>query len=233
MNPRSEGCAEIRLILPELALGIADGEERAAALEHIATCTSCRRELDELSAIADDLIALAPRQEPPAGFEARVLDRLSLRPAPKPRMRLPLGRLRFAAAALATAAVTAIVMTIAYSSDRDLASQYRAALGRADGQYFQSARLRTPSGEVAGTVFGYQGSPSWLFYVVDDRYSRGQYTEQLVTRSGRRIKLPAFRLVAGSWGVATPVPVRDVASVRLVREPGGPELEAELPVVEG
>jgi hypothetical protein len=146
---------------------------------------------------------------------------------------LRLRRLRFAAVALAAAALTAVAMTIVYSSDRDLASQYRAALGRADGQYFQSARLRAPSGEVVGTVFAYQGSPSWMFYVLDGRYSRGSYREQIVTRSGRRITLPPFRLVAASWGIATPIPLRDISRVTLIREPHGPEFEAELPVVEG
>src|SRR3954447_26910346 len=232
MNSLSGGCADIRPVLPELALGIADGEERAAALEHVATCTACGRELDELPAVADDLMALAPQEEPPAGFEARVLDRLKLRQVPKSPRRLRLRRFAFAGALVAVAAATVLVMTAAYSSDRRLASQYRAALQGADGQYFQSARLRTPSGKPAGTVFAYQGSPSWLFYVLDNRYRRGSYSEQIVTRSGMRITLPRFGLVAASWGIATPVPLRDVASVTLVREPGGPALTAELPIVE-
>jgi len=54
----------------------------------------------------------------------------------------------------------------------------------------------------------------------------------VVTRSGRSITLPPFRAVAASWRVATPVSVRDIALVRLIREPGGPALEAPLPVVE-
>src|SRR5205823_8680981 len=82
MNPRSAQCAEIRALLPELALGIADGEERASALEHLGGCADCRRELDELSAIADELVALAPEREPPAGFEGRVIERLRVRAAP-------------------------------------------------------------------------------------------------------------------------------------------------------
>src|SRR3954447_3265011 len=192
MNSLSGGCADIRPVLPELALGIADGEERAAALEHVATCTACGRELDELSAVADDLIALAPQEEPPGGFEARVLDRLKLRQVPKSPRRLRLRRLAFAGALLAVAAATAVVMTASYSSDHRLPSQYRAALQGADGQYFQSARLRTPSGNPAGIVFAYQGSPSWLFYVLDGHYSRGSYSERIETRAGKKITLPTF-----------------------------------------
>jgi hypothetical protein len=108
----------------------------------------------------------------------------------------------------------------------------RAALDGAHGQYFESARLRTADGSVVGTVFGYQGSPSWLFYVLSGRYSKGPYSEQIVTRSGMPVTLPPFRLVAASWGIATPVPLRDVALVRLIREPRGPTLEAALPITE-
>ena len=81
-------------------------------------------------------------------------------------------------------------------------------------------------------MFAYQGSPSWLFYAVAGAYRTGLYREQLVTRSGRTVDLPRFRLVNASWGIAIPVPLRDVALVRLTRMPEGPTLEAELPVVE-
>jgi hypothetical protein len=234
MNPRNDThCAEMRELLPELALGIADGEQRALALEHVGSCAACRRNLEELSSVADELVALAPRREPPAGFEDRVLGRLKFGDAPRRRTRRRFRRLTFAAAVvLAAAAVTALVMHASYSSDRQLASQYRAALQGAHGKYFQSARLRTPDGRQAGIVFGYQGSPSWLFYVLSGRYADGLYKEQIVTRSGRVVTLPPFKLVAASWGIATPIPLRDVAQVRLIREPRGPALEAPLPVVE-
>jgi hypothetical protein len=225
-------CAEIRELLPELALGIADGKDRALVLEHTGGCEECRRELEELSMIANDLVALAPPREPPGGFEGRVLERLRLgRAARRPRRRA-FRRLGLAAAVAAAVAVTAVVMTLSYSSDRRLASQYRAALHGAHGQYFQSARLRAADGRLVGNVFGYQGSPSWLFYVLDGRYNRGLYREQIVTRAGKSVTLPRFRLVAASWGIVTPIPLRDIARVRLIREPHGPTFEASVPTVE-
>jgi hypothetical protein len=224
-------CAETRAVLPELALGIADGAERARALEHAIACADCRRELEELSAVADDLVALAPEREPPVGFEARVLDRLRVPERPRPVRARALRRLSFAAAALAAAAATAIGMVLAYGDDHRLASQYRAALQGADGKYFQSGHLRAADGTVVGNVFGYEGSPSWVFYVLDARYRTGAYDERLVTRSGRTVDLPSFRLVDASWGIATPIPLRDIAVVRLVRIPHGPAFEAKLPVV--
>jgi hypothetical protein len=231
MSPRSRHCAATWQTLPELALGIADGEERAVALDHLAGCADCRRELHELSAVTDDLIALAPEREPPAGFEARVLESLVERQAPARPKRRRLKRLSVGFAMVASAAVTAIALVLSYSDDRHLASQYRAALRGGHGQYFQSASLRTVAGKPAGTVFGYEGSPSWMFYVMDGRYRSGLYAEQIVTRTGRSIKLPPFRLVAGSWGIAMPVPLHDIALVRLVRQPNGQALEASLPLV--
>ena len=233
MNPDGR-CGETRQILPELALGIADGEERALALEHLAGCARCRRELEDLSVVADDLLALAPEHEPPAGFEARVLERLELRRAPVPRSRvsLRLRRFRFPGVALAGAAAAAIALVLVYGPDHRLASQYRAALQSAHGQYFQSARLRAPDGTQGGIVFAYQGSPSWLFYVLDGSDSTGVYREQLITRSGRTVNLPQFKLVGGSWGVTIPIPLRDVAAVRLSRTASGRVFDAKLPVVE-
>jgi hypothetical protein len=232
MGPSSTDCAASREVLPELALGIADGAQRALALEHVAGCPECRHELEELSSFADELIALAPRREPPPGFENRVLDRLALR---QPRRRPAwhrLQRLAFAAAVPAVAAATALAMSISFSSDRRLASQYRAALQGAHGTYFQSAHLNTTAGQEAGVVFAYQGSPSWLFYSMRAGYGGGPYKEQIVTRDGRTVTLPPFRLINGTWGIATPIPVRDIALVKLIPRPPGAALQATLPVVQ-
>src|SRR5919204_6374894 len=147
MSPPRPGrqCAETWRTLPELTLGIADGEERALALEHLAGCRDCRRELEELSAITDDLLTLVPEREPPAGFEARVLERMKAEkkaPEPaRPRRRWRLRRLSFAGAALAGAAAMAIALTLSYGPDRRLATQYRQALPGPHGQFFQSPPL--------------------------------------------------------------------------------------------
>jgi hypothetical protein len=233
MSPPDGRCTHVWQTLPQLALGIADGDERARALDHVSGCSECRHELDELSAIADGLVALAPQHDPPAGFEARVLERLSVPPrAPARRRRHRLRRFGFAGAALAGAAAAAIALVLATEPDRRLAAQYREALDGAHGRYFQSAPLQAGDGARVGTVFAYQGSPSWLFYVLDGRYRNGLYREQLVTRSGTTLRLPPFKLVSASWGIAIPVGVRDVAAVRLTRSPSGKPLVAELPVVE-
>lgn len=231
MGPPSPNCGKTREVLPELALGIADGEQRALALEHVAGCPDCRYELEELSSLTDDLIALAPQREPPAGFENRVLDRVAIRQPKRRGAWRRVRRMAFATAVPAVAAATALAISVSYSADRRLASQYRAALQGAHGKYFQSAHLNTPAEQEAGIVFAYQGAPSWLFYVLDGRYGSGLYKEQIVTRSGRILTLPPFRLIHGTWGIATPVPVRDIAAVKLTPQLGGATLHAALPVV--
>ena len=70
-------CEQVRALAPDLAIGIADGQERDAALRHAATCAECRLLVSELSSVADDLLLLAPSHEPPSGFAARTLARIS------------------------------------------------------------------------------------------------------------------------------------------------------------
>lgn len=227
MDGSNDDCAIVRDALAELALGIADGQERALALDHVARCPDCRRELEQLTSVADELIALAPRHEPPPGFENRVLSHTKPR-----RARRRLRRLALAAVVPAVAAATALAMNISYGSDLKLASQYRAALRNAHGTYFQSAPLHTATGQPAGIVYAYQGSPSWLFYTLDGSYGWGRYRTRVVTRFGSTFKLPASTLVDHSWGASTPVPVRDIARVTLVRRSDGDTLTATLPMIE-
>jgi anti-sigma-K factor RskA len=71
-------CDEFAEVAAELALGVLTGRERAQALAHLDGCESCREQVRELSMAGDELLALLPPAEPPAGFESRVLDRLGL-----------------------------------------------------------------------------------------------------------------------------------------------------------
>ena len=71
-------CDEFAEVAAELALGVLTGRERARALAHLDGCESCREQVRELSMAGDELLALLPPAEPPAGFESRVLDRLGL-----------------------------------------------------------------------------------------------------------------------------------------------------------
>jgi anti-sigma-K factor RskA len=71
-------CDAFAEVAAELALGVLTGRERAAALAHLNGCESCREQIRELTMVQDELLALLPSQEPPAGFESRVLERIGL-----------------------------------------------------------------------------------------------------------------------------------------------------------
>jgi hypothetical protein len=220
-------CEQTRALAPELALGIADGAERAQALRHLAECAECRRLVEELSAVADDLLLLAPDHEPPAGFESRVLERVA--PAPRPRRRRRALLFPVAAAAAAALAAAALVFT-ATGDDRRLAGHYRDTLAVAHGSSFEAAELRDPAGVKAGIVYGYRGSPSWIFVALYHPYRSKPYAVELTTQSGRRVPLRALRVdpSTGSAGRTTPLDLGDVTAVRLVGSARGDVLEAPL-----
>jgi Putative zinc-finger len=220
-------CDEFRELAPELALGTAPGEERARALQHLAVCSNCRRHLDELSGIADNLLLLAPAYEPPVGFESRVVDRISSEPRPaRWRRALP------AVVAAALAAIAALALMYAVSSeDRELAAHYRKALEQANGSYFGGLPLRDADGRRAGHVFAYAGSPSWVVVLLTGSTGSGTYAVELITREGANAQLGSVHVVngRGTFGSTLPVSLRDVARIQLVEGNGEDVLKAEFP----
>jgi hypothetical protein len=214
-EPRSDHVQELAA---ELALGVINGEERARALDHLAVCAECRRAVDELSEVADGLLLLAPSREVPIGFESRAL-------APVAALRRPRRRRRALApiAAAAAAAILAVAGTLlVVEDDLQLASDYRGALATANGEGFRVAHLYSAAGAQTGTVFGYQGEPSWLMVIVAPGERADIRGAELVLGDGRRVALPSFALdpANGSWGGAIPVPLDQVSVVRLLNAQG-------------
>jgi hypothetical protein len=203
----------VRDLAPEVALGIASGEERARVLVHVGSCGDCRRLLDGLAVTADALLLLAPRDEPSRGFESAALTRMT------PGRSRTRSRLAVAiVAAIVGAALAGGAVFWITANDRSLAAHYRAALAEANGQYFGVVPLRTASGERAGHLFAYEGSPSWLFFVLDAPLDRGRHTIRIDTRSG-----PGIDLAAGgpqedrvAWGRDIPISLHDVQAVRIL-----------------
>ena len=223
-------CEWTRSEAAELALGIADGETRARALEHLAGCDDCRAYLDRISGIADELTLLAPSEEPPAGFEARVVGGMR----PQPERRGWLSRRRFlapAAAALAGAAIAAVGVWLALGNDRDLANSYRDTLAVANGEYFDAASLERPGGAWAGYVYGYQGKASWVVAIVNDGVEPGRYRLQLVADNGERAPLRQITVGSdghGSAGGVTPIDYEKLAELRLLDDRGREVAESSL-----
>jgi hypothetical protein len=234
------GCDQVRELAPDLAIGIADGQERDAALRHATTCPGCRRLVAELSSVVDDLLLLAPSHEPPPGFAARTLARISppaaRRRATRPAARhVPVGRrwlprLAVAASIIAALAVGAGAVYQGTAGDRRLAASYRAVLAQGQGSFFTAAPVRGPTG-TAGTVFGYQGSPSWLWVTVHLPNAGAQrFDVQLITRDGRH--LSAGTAVLGgtydTWAANIPMSLTALAQLRFIAADGQATMVAHL-----
>jgi len=202
---------------PELALGIAPGDERARALSHLADCPDCRRLVEELSTLADELLLVAPAQEPPAGFESRVLGGIR---APRERAGRRRRPLIAVAAAAAAAVATAAGIWLAVRDDLDVADRYKETLAVAHGQYLSAEPLSAPDGWRAGTAFGYQGEPSWVLMTVyqSRKLEPGRYEVQVTTEDGKRERLAPIEVGrdGGAGGSAIPGDFHEVSEVRMV-----------------
>lgn len=216
------GCDQVKDLAPELALGIAEGQERVAALSHLSGCPGCRQLVSDLSSVGDGLLLLAPSREPPRGFESSVLARLD-HPLHERRV-LPLMRRRrwvaiaAAAAVVLAALVGGLSVLWATADDRRLADSYQAVLSQGQGAYFLAAPLQGSQGRV-GTVFGYQGRPSWVMLTMEpSTHTDGRFRVQVVTRDGRY--LPVGDAVIGrverTWGAELPVDLSVVHELRFI-----------------
>jgi hypothetical protein len=222
---------EVRELLPEVALGIASGRDRARALEHIAGCLDCRTDLEELSGIADELLFLAPVQQPAVGFESRAIERMSTG-GRAGRTRFSIRQLLATAALGLLAALVALGVEYATSrEDREFAGYYRRALEHANGSYFGALELHDPEGDPAGLVFAYEGKPSWIFLVVDAAEGTGTYRIELQTDEGASLALGETTLAdgRGSFGTRVAISLGNMASVRVEEVRGDHLLSAEPP----
>src|SRR5215471_18308334 len=235
-------CEQVRALAADLAIGIADGQERDAALRHAATCAECRLLVAELSSVADDLLLLAPSHEPPPGFASRTLARM-IPSAPQPRRRAARRALRRAgggrpwmtrlAVAASVAAALALGAGAVYqgtSGDRRLADSYRAVLAQGHGSFFAVAPLKSPTGTL-GSVFGYQGQPSWLFATLNRPPAQPEhYDVRLVTRDGRNMSLGETVLggTHSTWGGKIPVKLTQVSQLRFEAASGQATMVADF-----
>jgi hypothetical protein len=218
VNP---SCEEVRRLAPEVALGVAGGEERARVLGHLVGCPECRKLVAELAEVADELLLLAPEAEPSSGFESRTLERFSAR---RPR------RWRTIAVAAAVGIASAAGVFFATGPDRELASQYRSALDEANGSYFGVLPLMERD-EKAGNLFVYGGARSWIFVTLDEDISPGTYRAELMTRDGELLELGEFDVSHDDmdWGGEVPGSLRQIHAVRVVADQTNEVMLATFP----
>lgn len=212
------GCARTRELIPDVAAGVASGEERARALAHVARCPRCRHELDNVTEVVDELVLLAPAVEPPAGFETSVLAQLAPQGRPVTRARRHTRVLLQAAALVVVAALASGATLWRTEDERQLAAHYQQALDEAHGRYLVAADLATGTSPEVGHVFAYEGSPSWIFLTAEGMPHAGRYEVLLGTRDGRNRNVGRLTVRDGAtaWGTDIDVRVRDIALIRLV-----------------
>lgn len=208
-------CAEARELFPELAAGVAAGDERARALGHLSGCPACRREFAGTAEVVDELLWLVPEHDPPAGFESSVLARLTPAVPPRRRSRPRL----WAASVVAAAALAAGAVWWQTTDDRELASNYRHTLKVAHGHDLSAAPLLLAGGAETGTVFAYQGSPSWIYVTFRSAPPQGRYEVRLLTRDGRRLALRPLTARPGgtAWGSTIQVPIEQMQKLEFIR----------------
>jgi hypothetical protein len=206
-------CAQLEDVAPELALGILSGEERAAALAHLDECAGCQQEVGSLTGLTDQLLELAPRAEPPPGFEERVLAALSPNvTALRPRHHT---RHRAVVAALALAASIAIAALLWWGGPTA-----RPALA--------AAEMRTDAGTLVGQVFLDRRSPGALFVSLPewadqiDSYGRpgDTYELRVERRDGPPLLIPLTLNADAMWAGSLDVDPDTVTAVAVVDSQG-------------
>jgi hypothetical protein len=222
-GPAKARCADVEELLPELALGILGGRERAAALDHVGTCAACSAELEELSQAADSLLQVAPEAEPPPGFEVRVLERLGVprphRPRPPRARRLRLGTasMRVAAAAAAAAAAALGLGVAQLAGSRPAVPA--AGVSTQQGAHVSVARL---TGAAGGDVYAYLGPRPWLIMTVGDAHWSGEVACVVTLPDGRSRRVGSFWLSSGygAWAAALPAGISHLRGAQVVAPDG-------------
>jgi anti-sigma-K factor RskA len=217
------GCAELREVAPDVALGLLTGEERATALAHLQGCEACRAEVASLAGTADEVLLAAPEVSPPPGFGRSVLARLAgasgevapldrrvgVPPAPR---RWPVAAALGVAAALA---VLALVAGLRAGDDRprdpDVAvAEMLTGSGRPVGEASAAgdpATVRVAVPGWAGMVesWGESGSNTyWLSVELEDG-----------TRS-----MDAVRAGREEWSVEVAAPADEVVTISVLDSAG-------------
>ncbi len=239
------GCRPCHEVAAELALGIAAGDERAAALDHLSRCRTCRTDLRGLIATSDLLLSAAPTLEPPAGFEDRAVATLGAgATAESPRR--PRGRVALVAAAVVLALAASIgTLAIVRGGTGEGSSSAQVATGTVAGRADRlQAPLETDDGATVGTVevTAVRSDPaapygaSELVVTLDRRSPTGAYRVECDVTSGRSYTAGELRTHGdGSqrWSTTVGAAPSELVRVRLVGHDGeatggGADLTAEL-----
>jgi len=222
-------CDELAEVAGELACGVAGAEDRARALDHLARCASCRRDVRSLGEVADGLASLAPVVQPPAGFESRVVAALGVagsgagaaRPGPPSpagsgHRRIPTGLLLQAAAVVLLAAVIGLGGWAIGRSGRSAATA-----GISPAPHLLVAAVLQAGGQPVGQVVMSAAPDRWLSMAVDADLGASTVRCEVVDH-GHVVTLGSFSVAGGYgyWATSVPVDPGGITGVRLVTADG-------------
>ncbi|HZU79404.1 MAG TPA: zf-HC2 domain-containing protein [Acidimicrobiales bacterium] len=229
-------CDELRDLAPELAMGTLSGELRASALAHLEHCAACQSEVDELTAVVDELVAMAPRVEPPAGFEERVLAAL---PAAAPGggrngavvaigRRVARGPWVAVAAGLVLLAGGVGGWAVSQATQGGSATVAVGPDHEAPGPLEEATFFA--AGSPVGHMYAYWGSSAWVYMSVARPSWAGRYSCELVRNDGAVVRLGSFEVTngVGWWAVPVHVTGSDVRQARLLDANGQVVATAQL-----
>jgi len=196
----------------ELAVEGVDEPRRSELLAHAAGCARCEARLDELAAVADRMLLLAPAVEPPPGFESRALARMGARP----NQRAPRIRLLLAVAAVVAALGAGVVVGRSGSP----------------GDAGRSGAIVSASGTRVGTV---ELDPSPRPHVVVTVYGSGRpggvRSCELVLPDGRRVVVGTWtsdEIAGGVWAVGIDKALLEARTMRILGDDGRVIATAEM-----
>jgi hypothetical protein len=196
-------CADFDAAADELAVEGVDEPRRSELLAHAAGCARCEAQLDELAAVADRMLLLAPAVEPPPGFESRALARMD--GAARPRRWRP-----------SKAAAWVVVMALAAG----------VVVGRVGSSSDDSrqATIISASGTTVGTVeLDPSPKPHVLVTVDGPGRSSGVRSCELVLPDGRGVVVGSWtydEVKAGSWSVGIEESLLRASTMRILADDG-------------
>ena len=222
-------CEDARQLLPDLALGVLSGEQRAEVLDHLGGCTACEAETSELAATADELLKLTPRVDPPAGFESAVLARLAVPPPEPARWRR--SRVLIAAAAAAVVVIGAVAGLFLTTREHEPAidDRYVTTIQTLGGRDLRAAALVSGTAHW-GQAFVFEGKTSWVFVSMSWDVPDGMYRVMLDRSDGPSLMVTRLRLFRGQGSAGMAVgDTRTVTAVRVLDPSGRTLCMARMP----
>jgi len=219
---KSGQCEAIADDLTELALGTLAGRRRSEVLEHVGSCERCRIELDQLAVVVESVQQLAPRVQPPLGFEVRVVEKFRATANSRHRRR------RRVASLGAVAAVTLLAFGFGTVVAPEASDRKESA-----GSEVVKADFRA-GGEDMGDLFVSSGSPGWVVVTIHDETDdlRGTVTCNVILAGGQVETVGVFEVTGeyGAWSAPLPTSGGDVRSAQLIDSNGTVVASAQLEV---